>query len=276
MSFTSRIVAGAAVLLALGLGNAAVATAAHAPPTGQSHRPMVATGVGAATSANWAGYAITRSATSTAKFTRVFAAWVQPAVTCVPGEQTFSAFWVGLGGFNVDSQALEQVGTQADCSVSGKPSYSAWYELVPAAPVTIKLAVSPGDSIVASVAVSGRSVTVKIRNFTRKKGFTKKLTMRSPDLTSAEWVAEAPSTCTRAGVCVPLPLANFGTVTFVSASAIGGGHAGTIADPAWTSTAISLDGSDPRGSNADATPAPLSSNGSSFGVTWSPAVPATG
>jgi hypothetical protein len=259
------LLAGALVLFALGFGNVGAANAATSP----------------ATSANWAGYAVTGSP-SAKRFTRVFAAWVQPTATCVPGQATYSAFWVGLGGFNQGSQALEQVGTEADCSATGQPTYSVWYELVPAAPVTINLAIRPGDSFVASVAVSGRNVTVKISNYTLKKGFTKKLTMKTTDVSSAEWIAEAPSACTRNGNCVPLPLTNFGSVTFVSASATAGGHTGSISDPAWAATATSLDGAVGAGPNpfgvasqtAGATPGALSSNGSSFGVTWIAPAPA--
>ena len=295
MSLTSRmqprillgsataLVAGASVWLALGLGDSAAATAAAAPPAGHANRPMVVKDGAAATSSNWAGYAVTGSTAATA-FKRVFAAWVQPQATCVPGQETYSAFWVGLGGYNAGSQALEQVGTEADCSVGGQPTYSVWYELVPAAPVTIKLPIAPGDSFVASVAVSGRKVTLKISNYTRKQAFTKKLTVNVTDVSSAEWIAEAPSTCTRSGDCTPLPLTNFGTVTFVSASATAVLlHTGAIFGPAWTANAISLDGgdgvgsspSDATGANAVATPTALSSDGASFGVSWSPAAAIT-
>jgi hypothetical protein len=296
MSFTSwmrprillrsatALVAGAAVWLSLGPGNVGAATAAAALPTGHANLRLVAKDGAAAISSNWAGYAVTGSAPAPTEFTRVFAAWVQPEATCVPGQATYSAFWVGLGGYNAGSQALEQTGTSADCSVTGQVSYSAWYELVPAAPVTVKLAISAGDSIVASVAVSGRNVTVKITNYTTKKAFAKTLTMNSPDVSSAEWIAEAPSSCTRRGVCKPLPLTNFGTVTFVSASATAVLlHTGAISGPAWAATPISLDGSGGVGSsasgatgaNAVATPTALSSDGSSFGVSLGPAAATT-
>ena len=271
------IIAGAAAWLALGLGDAGAATAATPPPTARVNLPRVAKDVAASTSSNWAGYAVTGSRPGITAFTRVFAAWVQPQATCVPGQETYSAFWVGLGGYNAGSQALEQVGTDADCSVAGQASYSVWYELVPAAPVTVKLPIKPGDSIVASVAVSGRKVTVRISNYTRKKAFTKKLTMKSPDVSSAEWIAEAPSTCTRSGDCTPLALTNFGTVRFVSASATAVLlHTGAITGPAWTANAISLGGVGPSpGANAIATPTALSSDGSSFGVSWSPVAATT-
>ena len=256
------LLAGALVVSALALGNAGAASAAVTPET----------------SSNWAGYALTSTTAAPAKFTRVFAAWVQPTATCVPGQATYSAFWVGLGGYSPNSQALEQVGTEADCSAGGQPTYSVWYELVPAAPVTIKLLISPGDSFVASVAVSGQKVTIKISNYTLKQSFTKKLTMKSPvpDVSSAEWIAEAPSACSLNGQCVVLPLTNFGSMSFVSARATAAGHTGSISDPSWAATMVSLDPSAGESQNqfgavqtAGATPGALSSTGSSFEVAWS-------
>ena len=61
---------------------------------------------------------------------------------------TSLAIWVGLGGYSLTSQELEQVGTEADCDEHGKPSYYIWYELVPADPVNLKLRIDPGDTIV--------------------------------------------------------------------------------------------------------------------------------
>jgi hypothetical protein len=119
----------------------------------------------------------------------VSGAWRQPTATCTVGTPTYSAFWVGLGGFSTTSQALEQVGTQANCSATGRVTYSVWYKLLPAAPVTIKLPIKAGDGIAASVAVSTTNVTIRITNVTqKKKTFQKRLTMASPtpDVASAE------------------------------------------------------------------------------------------
>src|SRR5690348_15903977 len=99
-------------------------------------------------SANWAGYAATG-----AQFSRVSGSWVQPIASCDSGSGD-AAFWVGIGGATAESSALEQTGTEVDCS-SGSPVYSAWYELVPDAPVPVDLAVRPGDHISASVGVDG-------------------------------------------------------------------------------------------------------------------------
>src|ERR1700750_2391875 len=95
------------------------------------------TATDATTSANWAGYAATGSS-----FSKVSGSWVQPAASCDAGRGD-AVFWVGLGGATSESSALEQTGTEVDCS-SGSREYSAWYELVPAAPVKVALAVRPG------------------------------------------------------------------------------------------------------------------------------------
>src|SRR4051794_18012155 len=83
------------------------------------------TAADAQTSANWAGYASTG-----AQFSKVSGSWVQPTASCDSGGGD-AVFWVGIGGATGESSALEQTGTEVDCS-SGSPVYSAWYELVPA------------------------------------------------------------------------------------------------------------------------------------------------
>jgi hypothetical protein len=87
-----------------------------------------------------------------------------------------------------------------------------------------------------------------------KKTFQRRLVIASPtpDVSSTEWVAEAPSACAPAGHCTVLPMANFGGVTFVVGKAIASAHAGTISDPAWSATAITL--GDPDSGSTNATP----------------------
>jgi hypothetical protein len=59
-------------------------------------------------SQNWAGYVAGGT-----QFSSVSGSWVQPAAKCGTG-QTYSAFWVGLGGSGDRSSSLEQTGTQSD------------------------------------------------------------------------------------------------------------------------------------------------------------------
>jgi hypothetical protein len=240
-----------------------------------------------ASSSNWAGYAVTPldattsttpttppappAPTTPTSFTSVSGGWVQPKVSCTKSKATYAAFWVGLGGFSPTSQALEQIGTQATCNTAGKVKYSMWYELVPAASVSIRFKVFPGNAFTASVKVDGTQVTLQIRNLTRKTNFTKTLFMAEPDLSSAEWIAEAPTGC-NASRCVQLPLAKFSKLTFTKASATtSDGHRGTISDVSWSPTVISLENSasDPFATDTSgALPSPLSTNGASFAVVW--------
>jgi Peptidase A4 family len=236
-------------------------------------------------SSNWAGYvATTGSAThALAKhFTSVSATWVQPTATCTPGSQTYSAFWVGLGGYSERSKALEQIGSEADCSASGQVSYYAWYEFVPAGPEPIhKVDVSPGDTISATVKVKGDRVVVSLANLTQATpAFTfvkRHMHSPTPDTSAAEWIAEAPSNCNNHNQCTPLPLTNFGSVTFSSAdaSSVGsdGHHTGVISDPAWSWGAINLQGSSGHSRYShelppSAAPGTLAVTGDSFAVTY--------
>jgi hypothetical protein len=221
----------------------------------------------AAVSQNWAGYVAGGT-----QFSSVSGSWVQPTATCNSG-QTYSAFWVGLGGSGDQSSALEQTGTQADCTADGATDYYAWYELVPAAPVKLDLAIKPGDHISAKVSVSGTNVTVSMTDQTTGQSTTKSLRMDSPDISSAEWIAEAPSACDGSGSCQTLPLSDFGTVEFTSATATANGHTGTISDPDWSAQPVELGGSGASDISygsasgaSSATPSSLSADGSSFSV----------
>jgi Peptidase A4 family len=231
-----------------------------------------------ATSANWSGYVADGSvAGSSQQFSSVSASWVEPTVNCSSGDGD-AAFWVGLGGAGQGNGSLEQVGTQANCSNGASGNHYAWYELVPAAPVKLGVGISPGDHVAAKVSASTTAVTVTLTNNTTGASTTKTLQMQNPDLSSAEWIAEAPSACDQSGDCTPLSLANFGSVDFSNASATANGHTGTISDPNWNSQPVQLNGNgqtvDPGsgfasdGASASAAPSSLPADGSSFSVSW--------
>lgn len=189
-------------------------------------------------SSNWAGYAIHRHGVS---FHKVFAAWRQPGASCPPGHDGFSAFWVGLGGYRLTSRSLEQVGTEVDCKPSGKVVSTAWFELVPSASRVIRIPVRPGDLIEASVAATGHRVTVRMYDATQRRLFKKTVYARSVDVSSADWIVEAPSACLGLFLCQTLPLTDFGSTTFANARAQSrSGHIGSISDPRWRSTMVTL------------------------------------
>jgi Peptidase A4 family len=224
-------------------------------------------------SSNWAGYAVHRGGV---RFSKVLGTWTQPTVNCRAGSQSYSALWVGLGGYNETSNALEQIGSEVDCKASGRVSSSAWYELVPAPSQPIRMSVRPGDVLVASVRIAGHTVWMSLKDVTSHRSFSKKLHTTDIDVSSAEWIVEAPSECVDANTCQTLPLANFGSATFTLARAQSvGGHTGAISDSSWDTTKIKLTpggrrfvsgGTDAAGA---ATPSSLTARGSSFKVTFS-------
>ena len=242
-----------------------------------------ASGAGFDISSNWSGYAVTglgstaNTAVTSMSFTDVTGTWTQPAATCTGGRSTSAAIWVGLGGYTVGSNSLEQTGTSADCDANGRATYYAWYELVPADSVTLKLKIFPGDTITSTVLIKGTDVLVQVKNRTRHTVFTKHLPMAYPDLTSAEWIAEAPSECSLTGFCRTIALTNFGSITFSKVAALGNGVGGTLTGAGWDATPIQLvphahrvfgDVNASSSSTAGATPAGVSSDGRSFSLSW--------
>jgi Peptidase A4 family len=195
------------------------------------------------TSTNWSGYAVTGG-----RYTQVSSSWTVPSVSC--SGTAYSSFWVGLDGDT--SNTVEQTGTDSDCSGS-TPQYYAWYEMYPKFPVNFNNPVHAGDKMAASVTTNGSgSFTLTISDGT---SWSKTVTARlkSAKLSSAEVIAEAPSSS--GGV---LPLANFGAVSFTNAKAN---------NALLTS---STPGIDPitmqSGSTVKAAPGGISSG--SFSVTW--------
>ena len=172
-------------------------------------------------------------------------------VNCSVTPTGWSSFWVGLDGDT--SSTVEQTGTEADCS-NGHPVYSGWYEMYPKFPTTYSNPVAAGDHMSAKVTATGNgSFILTLSNSTR--GWTKETTARlkHAKLASAEVIAEAPS-----GSGGVLPLADFGTVGFGSATVNGATLTGSTAglDPI---TMIS-------GSTVKAQPSSMGSG--SFTVTW--------
>jgi hypothetical protein len=196
------------------------------------------------TSTNWSGYAVTGS-----RFTSVSASWKQPTATC--SATAYSSFWVGLDGDT--SNTVEQTGTDADCS-GRSPQYYAWYEMYPKFPVNLSQPVAPGDTMTASVTTDGRgNFTLTISDASRGWTNVTKAKLKSAKLSSAEVIAEAPSSS--GGV---LPLANFGTASFTAAKANGS---------LLTSTTPNIDPiTMASGSTVKAQPGSIS--GGAFSVTW--------
>jgi hypothetical protein len=247
---------GCLALLATGVSQAGAATAAST-----------------AVSSNWAGYVAQPAAPAGSRFTSVSGTWTVPHVSCAAGHSSYSAVWVGLGGYREAARSLEQVGVDADCSPTGRPRYASWYELLPAAPIALALSIHPGDRVSASVTAKGRVVTLRLRDLTSSARFSTTKRPARIDRSSAEWIVEAPSECSSSGSCSTLALSDFGAVPFAAASATMSGHTGALSDPLWSLTALELRQSGaPRvqasGMQVLATPTAPSQSDGSFAVGW--------
>jgi Peptidase A4 family len=209
------------------------------------------------TASGWAGYVVRAGGRA---FTEVSGTWAEPRIVC-NRPQSSAAFWVGIGGAERDSRALEQIGTSANCSESASTWYSAWYQLVPAPPVDIPMVIRPGDLVSARLSLRGRTVDLEFRNRSTGATFATEVIASLLENDSAEWIAEAPATCFTLD-CTPLPLADFARVVFSNAQASAGPLHGSIAAAAWTTQPIEMS---PR-SRLRVVPTRLSRRGSSFAV----------
>jgi hypothetical protein len=219
-------------------------------------------------SSNWSGYAVHRTGL---KFRRVSGSWTQPRATCPSHERTYSSFWVGVGGFSTSAKGLEQIGSELDCNAAGQQRSAVWYELVPAPSRHITMTVKPGDRLNASVTVVGNRVSFRLVDATRGETFSKQLSTRSIDLTSADWITEAPSTCDGFGSCQTLPLTDYGSAHFTKTRAETiAGHSGAITNSAWDTTRLVLSQSSSSLASLDtrrtSTPTSLQESGNAFVV----------
>jgi hypothetical protein len=274
----------------------AAAPAGHAAP-GIYHVPIIGKvtlpGLGsvlgnglrhatAVQSSNWSGYADTNET-----YSSVASSWTEPTVNCgssgglgdlsslglsslgglydslLGGPNAAAAFWVGLDGYN--STSVEQLGTDSDCD-SGTPTYYAWYEMYPNPSVQLpsQYPVQPGDKLTALVSSNsaGTSFTLEIKDATAGWTFSTTQTGSGFARSSAEVIAEAPSSCTVL-FCSEVPLADFGQVSYTGSSVIDtAGTKGTLS--AFPANEITMSDN----GTTEATPSSLSSDGSSFSVTW--------
>ncbi len=212
---------------------------------------------GSFTSTNWSGYAVTGASGSVSD---AKGSWTVPAIqgTC-PSTNQYSSFWVGIDGFS--SGTVEQTGTDSDCQ-NGAPTYYAWFEFFPHPLFLINgLTITPGDHMTAEANFNGRSFTVTITDTSTGASFSTSSKVSRAQRSSAEWIAEAPSSS--GGV---LPLADFGTVSFSADTATVSGTTGTIGSFGSSVQAITMVSSSGA---VKAQPSSLSgTNGDSFSVTW--------
>ncbi len=205
-----------------------------------------------AQSTNWAGYADTGSS-----FSKVSATWTEPSVTCSGTSEQLAAFWVGIDGYS--SSSVEQDGTIIECYRRTAYQYT-WWEMYPTNDIqVVGETLAAGDAIASTVTRSGTSYTLTVTDSTHPaNSFTEKESCSSCANSSAEWIAEAPSS----GSSI-YPLADFKSWTAANASVTEGTTSGVISS--FTDDEITMiNGS----KQTKALPSSLNGSGNGFSVTW--------
>src|SRR6201985_1010563 len=156
---SARLAASLTIALAAVAVGAGSASAAGLTAHGQLLHLAPGLKLNANQSSNWFGYSQGTLEQGSKLFNSISGDWTVPAATQpTAGTAEASSDWIGIGGGCVDAgctvtdSTLIQTGTEQDVDATGAPSYSAWWELVPAPSITVSnMTVSPGDHMHASV-----------------------------------------------------------------------------------------------------------------------------
>ena len=193
----SLVTAVAAVAVGAGSASAASLTA-H----GQLLHLTRGAQINANQSSNWFGYDQGTLEQGNKLFNSITGDWTVPAATQhTSGQAEASSDWIGIGGGCVDAgctvtdNTLIQTGTEQDVDATGAPSYSAWWELVPAPSISISnMTVSPGDHMHASIAEAVNDSdlwNITLQDVTKGESFSTTVPYPSTHAT-AEWIEETP------------------------------------------------------------------------------------
>ncbi|GJE96319.1 peptidase G1 domain-containing protein [Phanerochaete sordida] len=184
-----------------------------APRSKYSSRPKITSANHTSFSSNWAG-AVLNEGPGT--WFTVQGTWEVPSPGPGPFNANFGAAssWVGIDG-DTCGNAILQTGVDMIYD-NGKASFQAWYEWFPAFAQDFSLLVGPGDHVTAIVeATSPTTGTAILINNSSGEEVSVQLSSASALCQQdAEWIVEDYQ---ENGSMVPL--ANFGTVTFFSATA---------------------------------------------------------
>jgi hypothetical protein len=229
-------------------------------------------------SLNWGGYvaaaSFPSSGTPAAGVTSVNASWkVQTAAST--STTTYSAQWTGIGGFFSSDSSLIQLGTESDY-YNRAGHYDAWIEMLPNAEQVIPLTIKPGDTIVAGIspAPGSNAWFMNMTDVTTGKSYTTTGSYTSSKL-SGEYIEERPELCSRFS-CSLTTLANFGTAYYGSDNTnqpstefltLSGSFVALGSSQVQNESIIMYAN---NGQTQIAIPSPLSTDGTSFKMTYMP------
>lgn len=216
--------------LALAAASAATAVPAVAHASTGVIRVAKGSSPGGNQSNNWFGYNLGSLERGGTMFHSISGNWSVPRASLHTKDQNEnSSTWVGIGGGCVDTscvvgdETLIQAGTEQDVAANGTPSYSAWWEVIPAPSITISnMTVNAGDHMSVSLVESSPNPevwTIKVSDTSRNETFIQTVPYSSSHAT-AEWIEETPVVVDASGnVLGALP--NLSTAVFSGATVNG-------------------------------------------------------
>ena len=149
----------------------------------------------------WAGYAVINAS----PYSAIKGSWIVPAMDCSHGGGDASP-WVGIDGWSNDT--VEQIGVDLDC-YRGRASYHPWVEMYPGPSDYFREPIRAGDTLTASVTVSGG--TWRLTESDTRTGWTRTF-YRDPKNPPKESSAEAIVEDVGKGAVPPVP--DFHSVSF--------------------------------------------------------------
>jgi hypothetical protein len=221
---TITVLAGAAAaLIGLSAGPAAAGTVTAVPRI-----------TGGPVTSDWAsGYAAVPQAGGATAFTHIQDSYVIPRVNCAKTAQIPQAvaqFRTGLDG--ISDGTIEHLGVSATCHQAEFQGYAAWYQMAPAAAVTV-FHPKAGDHMQASVTVTAPGtyrLTLTDLTHPLLKFSVTQLCASCQD-SSAQVTAGPPPPGPAAG---GIPPADFGTVHFSGITVTDSGNvSGGLSNPNW-------------------------------------------
>ncbi|WP_263704948.1 G1 family glutamic endopeptidase [Bacillus thuringiensis] len=160
-------------------------------------------------------------------FKSVEAEWIVPSIPSTPTDPNAIVFiWIGIGGGQAfygqpNTPGVIQIGTGANY-ISGSPNYFAWWETF-GMPGDLgfenntlaqdKYPVKPGDQIHAAVYANPDTWNLLLLNTTQGWHFTS-TPFYTLNTQTAEFIVEAPVKKDSSGNFTPVPLPNYGKLTF--------------------------------------------------------------
>ena len=220
-------------------------------------------------STNWSGYAAQTDLEKPDSnvVSMVCAIWQVPEIDTNSAANSAVAIWVGIDGFSIDSPSIQQVGIIA--SYNGfRTTYTGFVATHPESAFSLDgFPLNPNDLIGAEIEyTSNDNFDFYLMNI-NEEVYTK-ISMKVPGAkrNSAEWIIEAPTTCTNKG-CSVTPLANFGTLPVILCEAKIDSVTGNINDNTWDHTPIIMvQESNPTSNRVLCTP--LLCDDTGFGIIW--------